>query len=198
MSPRPDVSEERRAQILEAATVVFAREGFLKARMDDVAEEAGLSKGTLYWYFKSKDELAVGIVGGLLDRELNDMRQLSDVRLSAREYLLGVVERITADFREMQALMSIIYEFIALAPKWDEVAYFFKKYFRDYMDLLIPIIKRGIENGEFRAVDPMDAAIAIGAQLEGTILLMLYDPESVRLEYHLKTGIDVVLNGLCP
>jgi len=56
MSPRPDVSEERKNQILDAAGKVFARLGFQKTRMDDIVEESGLSKGTLYWYFKSKDE----------------------------------------------------------------------------------------------------------------------------------------------
>ena len=45
MSPRPDVSEERRNQILEAAMAVFARQGFEQARMDDIAQEVGLSKG---------------------------------------------------------------------------------------------------------------------------------------------------------
>ena len=53
MAPRPDVSEERRNQILEAATTVFARLGFHRARMDDIVQEARLSKGALYWYFKS-------------------------------------------------------------------------------------------------------------------------------------------------
>ena len=48
MSPRPDVSEERKQQILEAAIAVFARLGFRAARMDDVAEQAGLSKAALY------------------------------------------------------------------------------------------------------------------------------------------------------
>ena len=51
MSPRPDVSEERRNQILEAAMAVFARQGFEQARMDDIAQEVGLSKGALYLYF---------------------------------------------------------------------------------------------------------------------------------------------------
>jgi len=45
--PRPDASEERIAQIIEAALTVFARDGFAQARMDDIAKQAGLGKGTL-------------------------------------------------------------------------------------------------------------------------------------------------------
>ncbi|HET7081061.1 MAG TPA: helix-turn-helix domain-containing protein, partial [Chloroflexia bacterium] len=57
MSPRPDVSEERKNQILDAAAAVFSRLGFHEARMDDIVRESGLSKGTLYWYFTSKDAI---------------------------------------------------------------------------------------------------------------------------------------------
>ena len=65
MSPRPDVSKLRKQQILDAAIKVFSRSGFEKARMDDIAEESGLSKGTLYWYFKNKDE----IISNVLERD---------------------------------------------------------------------------------------------------------------------------------
>ena len=54
MSPRPDVSKERKQQILDAAEDVFTRKGLDNARMDDIAKRTGLSKGSLYWYFKSK------------------------------------------------------------------------------------------------------------------------------------------------
>ena len=57
MAPKPDVSEERKQQILEAASEVFSQKGFDNARMEDIAEQTGLSKGSLYLYFKSKDDL---------------------------------------------------------------------------------------------------------------------------------------------
>ncbi len=76
MSPRPDVSEERKGQILEAATSVFSRLGFHRARMEDVALESGLAKGTLYLYYRSKDEL----IGALLERIFGWGRR--DLRIS--------------------------------------------------------------------------------------------------------------------
>ena len=54
MTPRPDIQGERKKQILDAAMTVFAQKGFHQARMDDIVEQSGLSKGTIYWYFKSK------------------------------------------------------------------------------------------------------------------------------------------------
>jgi AcrR family transcriptional regulator len=62
MSPRPDVSEERNNQILEAATAVFARAGFQQTRMDDIACLPGLSKGALYLYNTRKDAVITALL----------------------------------------------------------------------------------------------------------------------------------------
>jgi AcrR family transcriptional regulator len=57
MPPRPDVSAERHAQIIKAALACFSRKGYTNTTMDDIVAESGLSKGSLYWYFDSKDDL---------------------------------------------------------------------------------------------------------------------------------------------
>ena len=76
MSPKRDVSEERRNQILDAASEVFAAKGFQKARMDDIADKANLSKGALYWYFKNKDSIVIQIFNRIFSREAEDFRGL--------------------------------------------------------------------------------------------------------------------------
>lgn len=57
MSPRPNVSAERRAQIIRAALACFMRKGYNNTTMNDIVAESGLSKGAIYWYFESKDDL---------------------------------------------------------------------------------------------------------------------------------------------
>ncbi|MBI3814338.1 MAG: helix-turn-helix transcriptional regulator, partial [Nitrospinae bacterium] len=52
-----ETEEVRRKQILESAIRCISRQGYHQTTMDDIASEAGLSKGALYWYFKSKDEI---------------------------------------------------------------------------------------------------------------------------------------------
>ena len=64
------------------------------------------------------------------------------------------------------------------------------------MELLIPIIQQGIDSGEFRAINAGEAAIAAGAIFEGTILLWVYDPETVDLDRCMETGFRLFLNGL--
>ncbi len=88
MSPKPDVSEERKDQIAEAATTVFTQKGFDKARMDDIASEANLSKGALYLYFKSKDAIITHLLDRLFEREFSDLLSLEDDPRPASEKLI--------------------------------------------------------------------------------------------------------------
>jgi AcrR family transcriptional regulator len=93
MSPRIDVSEERKAQILEAAKESFTERGFHKTRMSDIAEASGLSKGTLYWYFESKDAIILSLLERVFEPELQDLKSLLNDDQSAKERLLAYAER---------------------------------------------------------------------------------------------------------
>jgi len=76
MFPRPDVSKARKEQIVNAATTIFAWQGFHAARMEDIAREAGLSKGTIYLYFRSKDDVSAAILDHFYHRGMQDLQML--------------------------------------------------------------------------------------------------------------------------
>ena len=64
--PPKDVTTKRKQEIYQAALTCFQQKGYHRATMDDIVVESGLSKGTLYWYFKSKKELFLSLVMELL------------------------------------------------------------------------------------------------------------------------------------
>jgi AcrR family transcriptional regulator len=197
MSPRPDVSEERKNQILDAATQVFMQKGFDKARMDDIVEQTGLSKGTLYWYFKSKYDIIISILDRIFLSALERLKsQQKDSKLSASQALWQFSEEAIQDYKKMLSLMPVAYEFLALAFRNKVVQKALKQYMDHYMEVLVPIIQRGIESGEFRPVDATEAAIAAGAIFEGTILLWVYDKDLVDPERHIRAGIKILLAGV--
>jgi TetR/AcrR family fatty acid metabolism transcriptional regulator len=196
MSPRPDVSEERRAQIIESAIKVFARQGFSNARMDDVAAESGLSKGLLYWYFKSKDAIVVAIADVLFGGELRKMQNLPCEDLSASACLMNFLEIFIADIRLVLKVTPVIYEFYSLAFRNQAVRAVMKEYLHAFVTIIEPIIQRGIDSGEFAPGDTRQIALAVGAILEGTLLLWAYDPEAVQVEEQLRLGTALVLKGL--
>lgn len=196
MSPRPDVSEERKQQILEAAMVVFARSGIDKARMDDIVEESGLSKGTLYWYFKSKDDIIIAILENLFEREFVDLEPLAHADIPASDKLIKIVEYITTDVQQMFALLPLIYEFYALAYRQDRVRETIMSYWEKYLNFLEPIIQEGIDSGEFRKVNTREASIALGALIEGVILLWVFGPETINITNYGRNPAQFILDGL--
>lgn len=196
MAPRPDVSEERKKQILDAATEVFNQKGFDRARMEDIVEKTGLSKGTLYWYFKSKSQIITAILDRIFQAEFDELEMQKDANVSAAEAILQYTESAIGDFSKMMRLMPIAYEFLALAFRNSVVQEALRRYFSRYIRATVPIIQRGIDTGEFRPVDAQDAAIAIGAIFEGTILLWVYDKTMVKPERNIRLGINLLVEGI--
>jgi AcrR family transcriptional regulator len=196
MSPRPDVSDERKSQILNAAEEVFTQKGLDLARMDDIADETGLSKGTLYLYFKSKDDLIIAILDRIFQGVFKQLDERKPGELSATESIYWFTEEAIRDYKKMMRLMPVAYEFLALAFRNKTVQLALKQYFRHYMDVLAPMIQHGIEAGEFRPVDPQEVAIALGAIYEGTVLLWVYDKELVDMERHIRSSIKLLLEGI--
>lgn len=198
MPPRPDVSEERKSQILEAATKVFTERGFANTRMDDIVAESGLSKGALYWYFESKDAIIVSILDRIFDYETSQIREILAQEESARTKLEVFVETSIRDIEKLKPLMPIFFDFWSLSVRKKTINLAIKRYYQNFVNLIEPIIEQGIEQGEFRNVNVQDTSIAIGAIFEGSILFYIYFSDIFDFERQFKTNLDLILEGLQP
>lgn len=196
MSPRPNVSDERKAQIINAAEDVFTQKGFNEARMDDIADKTGLSKGALYLYFKSKDDLIIAILDRMFQREMKQMEGLDQAGLSAADAIWKMTEAVTNNILGFVRLVPIVYQFLALAFRNKYVQKALKKYINQYIDMITPIIEQGIKSGEFRKVNAREVAIAMSAIIEGTLLLWVYDRDLVEPEKHIRSGVKLLLEGV--
>jgi AcrR family transcriptional regulator len=196
MSPRPNVSGERKFEILNAAESVFTRNGFDAARMEDIAEESGLSKAALYLYFKSKDDLILAMLDRIFQGEFKRLENVIRDEVRATDALWKLIDIMTQDILGMLRLIPIVYNFLALAFRNKYVQRTLKAYLNSYIDILVPIIQRGVDTGEFRPVDAQEAAIAMGAVIEGTLLLWVYDNKLVDPKTHIRSGMQLLLEGL--
>ena len=86
------VSKNKRDIILEAAGDLFLKEGFFKVTMDNVAEKAGVAKGTLYLYFKNKDELFVSVIRSRVNNLVEDARRIVDTSSSLDELVQNLLK----------------------------------------------------------------------------------------------------------
>jgi len=198
MSPRPDVSEERKNQILEAAITVFARLGFQQTRMDDIAQEVGLSKGALYLYYKSKDAIIAALLKYFFAQEFQRLQAFiaSDRQESIHEQLMTLTHQLAEAMHWMAKLMPIAFEFYAIAGRDKEVRHFLKEYYTSYRTELARLIQRGIERSEFRPIDPEAAATTLTALFEGLALLFFVDPLAHQWAEQTETSVRLLLDGL--
>lgn len=194
--PRPDVSEERRNQILEAAARVFARAGFHEARMEDIRQEVGLSKGILYWYFKSKDDLITALLQQLFERDLSSLEALLRQEGTVSERLLLYIDYSAADLEQAADLLPISYEFYALATRQASVRDFLKEYFDKYRQVLAALVQQGVERGEFRPVNAHHIASILVAVSEGLLELAVLDPQAVNWKELSQTSLRLLTQGM--
>lgn len=194
--PKPDISEDRKNQILDASIKVFAKHGFQKARMDDIAKQARLAKGTLYLYFKNKDEIINHALTSIIEGELTHIQSLHQTDLSTKEKLQQVIVSAIKDFKKFEPIYPLFYEFYAYALRSKSIRKFFTGYFKTYLKALIPIFEEGIARGELKDIDPENAAISVSAVIEGTLVLLIYDPDRIDLEKHMRFSAEMLLEGL--
>jgi TetR/AcrR family fatty acid metabolism transcriptional regulator len=196
MTPKADLSERRKNQILDAALRVFARMGFDQARMNDIVREAGLSKGGVYWYFDSKEQIIIGVMERMIAGEITALSELGESQGSVVERLEKMIHLLISDMNKLIDFIPLMYEFYALGMRDEKVHKMVYNSLSGYTQALVPLIQQGIDGGEFHPVDPKEAALAIGAIIEGTILLKAYNPDLVDLGSQINAGIEIALKGL--
>lgn len=194
--PRPDVSGERRSQILDAAMAVFSRRGFHAARMDDIAEEAGLSKGALYLYYKSKDAIIGAILRFFFMSAMKSLRTLQESDGVVRDQILSYARLVAREAERLSRVSPLAFEFYAVAGRQKTVRLQLREYFTQFRDVLATLIQRGIEQGEFRAVNPQETAYTICALFEGLNLLLVVDPLTENWHHQVVASTELLLDGI--
>ena len=156
----------RPAELLDAALAVFFEKGFAAARLDDIATRAGVSKGTVYLYFDSKEDVFAALVRDIPQAKVEQVRAVAaDASVPADE-LLQRVMRFVGGFLRDERMMKFPRLIIAEAGNFPHLAEIYKReVISRGIEILSTIIKRGVAEGAFREVDPRHAGYAALAPL---------------------------------
>jgi AcrR family transcriptional regulator len=142
--------QERPAEITAAAMEVFSEHGYSAARVDDVARRAGVSKGLLYLYFKTKEELFKAVIRSFVAPRVQALIQdFERSDMSSEEFLRGPFLDLAKRLPRSRARV-LVRLLVAEGPKHpDLVAYYWDNVVSKGIAALRQIIERGVENGEF-------------------------------------------------
>ncbi|HEY1632606.1 MAG TPA: TetR/AcrR family transcriptional regulator [Rhizomicrobium sp.] len=195
--------EARPSEILEAALAAFTEKGLAGARMDDIARRAGVTKGTLYLYFKSKDDLFRALLSESFGERLRFARDLVDRFDGSSAELLATILRVVGDFVATTDHVALPKLVIGEIQNFPELHRFYREEVIDRgMGVWSAILERGIARGEFRPVAVEHVIrICIAPVLLAAIwrtLFESFDDEPYDVRAMIETHIDILLRGLAP
>ena len=191
----------RPQEILEAALGVFAEKGFARTRMEDIARQAGVTKGTIYLYFENKEAVFRSLIRSSIGDALGQvMAQIARFEGSSADLLrmaLAAIGRfvLTSDRVVLPKIM------IAESSAFPEMVRFYRTEIIDKgLGTLSHVVQRGIERGEFRSLPPDHVARLCIAPLLlcafWRTTFAQFDTEPYDYEALMRTHADVLLRGL--
>lgn len=185
MAPKIVDREERRRALAVAATEVFAEKGYAGARIVDVAERAGVGKGTVYEYFRSKEELFFAVFELMCHEEHARLGAVMGQDAPAVERLGSLVRSLVADAVGQVELYGVTFELWSGCSHevyGERLRTAFADLYRDFRGHLAELIREGQAAGEIRAgLDPQGLAAAVVGAID-----------ALGLQYWVDRTVDVV------
>jgi len=190
------VEEFRRESILKATLGVIARQGLAGASMQAIAGEAGVAKGTLYLYFKDRDDLLEQTKSHVFDEVLLRIRTVLDEPRPLREGLRVLVRTKLEFFDQNQEFLRV---YMALRHKGDEMEARHRRreapQYNRYVELLAAYLEAAMARGEVRAVDPASLALFFVEGASAILMRRLERRGPHRIE-DLDWLVDTFVDGI--
>jgi AcrR family transcriptional regulator len=193
---------ERPAEILDAAFEEFAANGFAATRLEDVAKRAGVTKGTIYFYFETKERVFEEMI-----------RHISQPRLAEFDHFIAALDgpfharlrSLIVFFYDRMAENHVAREIVRLliseGRRFPElVDRHYEEFIGPFLERLREVVEAGIEAGEFRAAPSLDLIEVIfsPALLMNLRPLLFGDRRPIDIGAYIDAHFDLLMNGLSP
>ena len=191
--------DERPGEIIQAALEEFSINGYAATRLDDVAERAGICKGTIYLYFNSKEELFHAMVRHWILPQLEKIEQVGKQPVSSAEDILREQLRIIYEDMVSTNASCIPKLIISEGTRFPELAeFYYKEIIIRAHEAMREIVKRGVATGEFR---PSALKWQLHAILSPALTAALWKSvfnsfSPLDLKAYFQTHVDLLLHGL--
>src|SRR3954462_13160481 len=204
-NPRRERRKEARpGELLDAALDLFVEKGFAATRAEEVAARAGVSKGTLFLYFPTKEELFKAVVRENMSGRFAEWEEEFETFEGSTPDMVRYCMRVWWERIGATRASGITKLMISEARNFPELAAFYQQeVIRPGNDLVKRILQRGIDRGEFQPVDVDYAVFGIIAPMIFLIMMKhslgACAPQDYQIdpERYVETQMDMLLQGLC-
>ncbi len=187
------LSEWRRHEVLDAVRRIFARLGYAAVNVEKIAKEAGMAKGTIYLYFKSKEEIIAAVIASDANRMIKD---IADAKTFA-ERLTVFLNQYLAHLQSNKNLVRIYFpNFQSRGSRQARTSKGIDKRFSRAVDIMRQCLEQAIAAGELRVVPVEPAAFTIFALARGFAERHLCGWTHLTLEEDIAFTRSLIMNGL--
>ncbi|AXV37038.1 MAG: TetR/AcrR family transcriptional regulator [Methanobacteriaceae archaeon] len=172
--------EKRIEEITQAAVDEFLEKGYENTSMEAIAQRAGVSKGGLYYHFKSKD-LILMFVNEKISKNIEKIMVQALKSGSVKERLLFFIENYLNYWINHPQEFTIIFLSVAKILDKPELLGYYQRFTRDYFKYFEEMFSCGVQSGEFKSHNTRTSALTLVAALDGILSYMIVD-DNLKLE----------------
>ncbi len=192
-------AEMTRNKLLQIALKIFSAKGYNATRLDDIAKEAGLSRGAIYWHFKNKTELFRVLHKENLERSTKLLDKIWELKIPPAAKLKKLMTSflIFLEEDEQYKLFRELTLFkMGIQPELHHELEEEHRYFEQHIKKLTALIKQGQLLGEFKKdIDPADMAISVSGFIFGLMNLWLFSRDTFSVKQKAESLVNIFLKG---
>jgi|TARA_B100002003_G_scaffold15286_1_gene12737 AcrR family transcriptional regulator len=187
---------QRKEQILNAALKVLVQSGYDHSRMDDVVKSSKLSKGAIYWYYKSKKEMYLDLVNFWVNHYSVTLNHIVEEDAPPSRQLKDLFQYFIDQYESDPQPFIALTEFWSMAQKDKDFRKKMQKVYTHFLELIEEIIRRGVQHGEFKKLDVRMTALSIMVNIESINWFTLFEVHGVSAKEYIHTITDFILAGI--
>ncbi len=191
--------EDKRTQILHSAIEIFAKKGLERGKIADIAKQAGIGKGTIYEYFKSKDEIFSAIENLFVNDTIAQVNRLVNSSKSPTEKIEEIVNYSINMHEVMGDAILIVSEMWAQHSRGQWHGHknsIFANMYSSYHKVIKEILASGIKIGEFREMNKDGVATMLLALIDGMIWQDVIFKNDEKFDQRKKEAIKSFMKGI--
>lgn len=175
---KEDIREEQRKKVLAGAFECFYIKGYDAATLDDIVKESGISKGTIYKLFKSKEEIYIELIHQNSDQMMEEIMAIVAEYSTASEKIAALFTEYVSECFQSLKWFLVQSEFELFASRREDLMKLLAEIRFWMLDVVSEIIKDGIKNGEFKQeVDPSLYANLFWSFVDGILTHKIHFPD---------------------
>ena len=187
--------EERRIQIVEAAYEVMASKGYSNFTIEDIANTAGLSKGGVLHYFKTKEEILIHLLVQIYKILEDNIKKREEKYRTPERKIQGIIIAYIVTAKKNPSIYKVMIDFAARTTINDRIRDINNKIYELTYSEFKKVIDIGIEEGVFKKVNSSDSAYAIASMITGLAFQWTFN-NTLQIDHMTRTCLAIIMEYL--